>query len=135
MASKGRSRVMNDENTTTVTSSPSVWLTVTTILTIITVLGLGVFVGSRYFQDPSNFERLDHGLEKVLNEIIAIKEQLATLKNAGCDNVGSSGDDYIEYTSKYRPLPPDFEMFAIGFIIICFIVTFMVYKGDINRGN
>lgn len=137
MARPGYYSHSTNDSSATMNSSPLLWFIVLPVVITIIGVGAGTYVGVLHFQNSmiSRLDKLDHGLEDVLKKIASIEVQLATLKTAEFDKIGFRGDDQIEYTSKYRPLPPDFEMFAIGFIIVCFIVMFMVYKGDINRGH
>lgn len=114
--------------------SSLILLTTVIILTTASV----TYVTNLYQQQAmlSHLERIDKGLEGVLKEVVHMKEQLEQLRTNHYGEIRSIDEEgYPVYQSKYRPLPADFEMFAIGFVIIFFLVLFMMFKGDMSRGN
>lgn len=113
---------------------------VSTVILMITVTavttGIVTFLSNSYLQRSVSvhFEELDMKLDEAVKEMSQIKQELENLKSSDPSSWRSEPDGY-QFQSKYRPLPADFEMFAIGFIIIFFIVLFLIYKGDLNRGD
>lgn len=115
-------------------------VSVSTVIVMITVTaittGVVTFLSNSYLQRSVSlhFEELDLKLNEAVKEMTLIKRELEDLKNSDSSSWRSEPDEY-QFKSKYRPLPADFEMFAVGFIIIFFIVLFLMYKGDLNRGD
>lgn len=116
-------------------------VSISTIVLMITVTavttGIVTFLSISYLQRSvsSHFQELDMKLNEAVKEISLMKQELDNLKNSDSGGWRSDEPDGYQFQSKYRPLPADFEMFAIGFIIIFFIVLFLMYKGDLNRGD
>ena len=116
-------------------------VSVSTVILMITVTGVttGIvtFLSNSYLQRSvaAHFEELDMKLNEAVKEMSLMKQELDSLKNSDSSGWRSVEPDGYQFQSKYRPLPADFEMFAIGFIIIFFIVLLLMYKGDLNRGD
>lgn len=129
---KYRTRITRDDDRSPNGSSPSMTVLITTIVITTAVV---TYCTNSYLQQPmiTHLERLDQSLERVIKEVFEIKEQLNSLKQTGYQSIRE--EELLPYQSKYRPLPADFEMFAIGFVIIFFLVLFMMFKGDMARGN